>query len=335
MKKLFLSLVAAMMAATAMYAQSSLVATLSHDGEIAVFHGATSLKQAMEAAEHGDIITLASGRYDAIDITKAITLRGAGMEEDSITGTFRTQIVGDFNINIADSLSEHLTMEGLYHGSIIRICGTLSNAMFQKCQFKTIIYTGNEISVNSLTCIHCYITDEISLPGGCSANFINSVITTPKNNNGGNMDFTNCIIRCRLDLINNSFFTNCFFYAWYSAYADHLYTFRYLNGSNMATYCAGCTSKNENPLTNITSSTNKSFEENVWDAIFKPNTFYELTDEAKAEYVGNDGTEIGIYGGNLPYSTRILSPQIAKCNVAAKTTADGKLSVDIEVKAAE
>ena len=72
-----------------------------------------------------------------------------------------------------------------------------------------------------------------------------------------------------------------------------------------------------------------------FNALFKPDTFYEMTDEAKSEYVGQDGTEMGIYGGNLPYDTRILSPQITKCNVAAKTTADGKLSVDIEVKAAE
>ncbi|MBR4897373.1 MAG: hypothetical protein IKZ48_01105 [Prevotella sp.] len=61
----------------------------------------------------------------------------------------------------------------------------------------------------------------------------------------------------------------------------------------------------------------------------------KLIDEAKQKYVGNDGTEIGQYGGNLPWDIRILSPQITKCNVAAKTTADGKLSVDIEVKAAE
>ena len=103
----------------------------------------------------------------------------------------------------------------------------------------------------------------------------------------------------------------------------------------MATYCAGCTSKNENPFRDITGSTNKNFNESIWDTLFKPDTFDELTNEAKAEYIGNDGTEIGIYGGNLPYNTRILSPQITKCNVAAKTTADGKLSVDIEVKAAE
>ena len=314
--------------------QSSLVATLSHNGEISVFHGATSLKQAMEAASHGDIITLASGRYDAVNITKAVTLRGAGMEEDSISGTFRTQIAGDFDINIEETTDSHLTIEGIYHENTVTMYGTLNNAMLQKCQFKNITYSGDLTAVNSLTCIHCYITDGISLPSVCSANFINCVITTPNNSKGGNMDFTNCMIRCRLNLINNSFFTNCFLYAWYTEYGiDPGY--RFLNSSNMATYCAGCTSKNENPFRDITGSTNKNFNESIWDTLFKPDTFDELTNEAKAEYIGNDGTEIGIYGGNLPYNTRILSPQITKCNVAAKTTADGKLSVDIEVKAAE
>ena len=194
------------MAATATYAQSSLVATLSHEGEISVFHGATSLKQAMEAANHGDIITLASGGYDAVNITKAITLRGAGMEEDTITGAFRTQIVGNFDINIADSVPEHLTIEGIYHKNTITMYGTLNNAMLQKCQFKSINSSSDDNTVNSLTCIHCYITDGIYLPRNCSANFINSVIQHP-DNAGGNMEFSNCIILFQFDLIDNSFLT--------------------------------------------------------------------------------------------------------------------------------
>lgn len=50
---------------------------------------------------------------------------------------------------------------------------------------------------------------------------------------------------------------------------------------------------------------------------------------------GTDGTEVGIYGGSLPYDPTPTNPQITKFNVASKTTADGKLSVDIEVKSAE
>lgn len=337
MKKLFLSLVAALMAATATYAQSSLVATLSHSGDIKVFHGASSLKQAMEAAEHGDIITLASGRYDAVNITKAVTLRGAGMEEDTITGTFRTQIAGDFDINIEETTDSHLTIEGIYNDNTITMYGTLNNAMLQKCKFATINCSSAENTVNFLTCIHCYITGSINLPKNCSVNYINSIITTPANKHGGSMEFTNCFIFYTPRYVFNSFFTNCLFYGWDERYDNNFggYYAGRLNNTNMATYCAGCSKGGSSPFEIIDSSTNKSFTYDMWGTLFKPNTFYELTDEAKQEYVGNDGTEIGIYGGNLPWNTRILSPQITKCNVASKTTADGKLSVDIEVKAAE
>ena len=322
MKKLFLSLVAAIVAATATFAQSSLVATLSHQGEVSVFHGANSLRQAMDAADHGDIITLASGRYNATDITKAITLRGAGMEEDAITGTFGTQIIGDFNISITDETSEHLIIEGIYHGSIITIYGALNNAMFQKSRFNRIV-RGSSCIVNSLTLIHCRIDYQLYLPSATSATLICCVLKNI-NHDGGNMEFTNCIITGNSISVSNSLFTNCLFCT------DSYYG--KVSGSNMATYCAavGAASMLPSMLTNKDIASVADF-----NALFKPDTFYEMTDEAKSEYVGQDGTEMGIYGGNLPYDTRILSPQITKCNVAAKTTADGKLSVDIEVKAAE
>lgn len=66
--------------------------------------------------------------------------------------------------------------------------------------------------------------------------------------------------------------------------------------------------------------------------VFKEGTFYQLTDEAK-KYIGDDGTEVGIYGGSLGFDPTPTNPQITKFNVAPKTTADGKLSVDIEVNA--
>ena len=62
---------------------------------------------------------------------------------------------------------------------------------------------------------------------------------------------------------------------------------------------------------------------------------FELTDEAKTTLLGIDGTQVGIYGGNMPFDSTPTNPQITKCNVAAKSTADGKLSVDITVNGAE
>ena len=79
----------------------------------------------------------------------------------------------------------------------------------------------------------------------------------------------------------------------------------------------------------------KTYSETSSDSYIKDSDDFTLTDEAAAQYLGTDGTQVGIYGGNLPYNEEISIPQITKCNVASKSTADGKLSVDIEVKAAE
>ena len=53
MKKLLLSLVA-MMAATMSCAQTTVVATLSHEGETTMFYGSNALKDAVAKAEGGD-----------------------------------------------------------------------------------------------------------------------------------------------------------------------------------------------------------------------------------------------------------------------------------------
>ena len=56
-----------------------------------------------------------------------------------------------------------------------------------------------------------------------------------------------------------------------------------------------------------------------------------LKDEAKAKYLGSDGTEVGIYGGNMPFSPFLDQPFIKRLKVAPRSSRDGKLSVDIEV----
>ena len=56
-----------------------------------------------------------------------------------------------------------------------------------------------------------------------------------------------------------------------------------------------------------------------------------LKDEIATGFLGGDGTQVGIYGGMLPYSNRPTYMVLKRCNVANKSTIDGKLSVDIEV----
>lgn len=319
MKKLF-SLLSMLSISMAVFSQSSLLATLSHEGDISIFHGSSALGDALAAAEHGDIITLSSGRYDAVDIDKAITLRGAGMEEDAAKGIQPTRIVGDFTISVSEDVASGLSVEGIYNTEKITIVGIPNNTIFQKCSFYEI---GCDISdSHPLTIIHCKINGSIVFNSDSSGSLINSYIRYVRNDTRA-LELTNCYVSDPID-VNNSVFTNCILLSSWNGYFP-------LSESNMCYNCVGLGSV----LSKVSQSTNTSLKQEKFNAMFKENTFYELTDEAKTIYLGNDGTEVGLYGGNLPYSTHILSPQITKCNVAAKTTADGKLSVDIEVKAAE
>lgn len=63
---------------------------------------------------------------------------------------------------------------------------------------------------------------------------------------------------------------------------------------------------------------------------YSENETFELTDDAKATYLGDDGTQVGIYGGEYPFNTTLSYPQFTKATVAKKAV-DGKLSVNIEL----
>lgn len=58
----------------------------------------------------------------------------------------------------------------------------------------------------------------------------------------------------------------------------------------------------------------------------------KLTDEAAAKYLGSDGTQVGVYGGEIGFTDVPSNPQILSKNIATKSE-DGKLSIKISVEA--
>lgn len=336
MKRLVVSLVA-LVCATVSFAQSSLLATLSHEGQVSTFYGANALTAAHAAAAHGDIITLSSGTFVATNITKAITLRGAGMEIDSVHGTMPTILTGDFTIGIADSVQQRLTLEGLYHNHQI-IYYTVKNPTFMKCRFKNIVNFYDNGRLIDASFIHCRIADEFYLANNSSASCINCIIEDPNCSSGtiSNFEFTNCFIKftvANCGRVFSSSFFNCII--------DGKGNNDYFPSSSIA---YNCVVTNENQIfrtvpnmTNHAVSSREELYKTYQGASLEKldSENFELTDEAKAKYLGTDGTEVGIHGGILPWDTTPSNPQITKCKVASKSTADGKLSVDIEVKAAE
>ncbi|UKK48018.1 hypothetical protein L6475_12530 [Prevotella sp. E9-3] len=333
MKKLFLSIVAAMIAATATFAQSSMLATLSHDGEISTFYGATALRDAHNAAAHGDIITLSSGSFVSVDITKAITLRGAGSEINTKLQIEPTVITGDFTINIADDITERLTIEGIYHNHILYYKGNLKNATFIKDRFKKIYYSNNGTLKNA-TFIHCRVAEELFLFNNSTASCVNCMVWKPCSNDSynSNYEFQNCVIKGGyLDAISSSSFKNCVLIGSNATYDN-------IRSSCVAYNCIGI--GNNNIFKNMPNQSNaiKSYTDvfkTLTGSSYNDSELFELTDDAKTTLLGIDGTQVGVYGGNMPFDSTPTNPQITKCNVAAKSTADGKLSVDITVNGAE
>lgn len=360
MKKIFLSFALLLSFTGAVFAQTSMLATLSHEGEITVFYGANALKEAHAVAQHGDAITLSSGSFNATNITKAITLRGAGMEIDTLKNTYPTIINSDFSILIGDNVSEKLTIEGIYSDGNITISNGLNNASFLKNILGSIKYTasGDTIQYQNNRYIHCKVVDNFIAPDNSdnsSFSFTNSYICSIENNNCNSI-FTNCII-------NNSYFSSysvnnrnisnlsyCTFYNCIligSSNTSASSGKNILDSTNQAYNCIAtnifainCTNSNNNTFYNIPNQTNSCIESKTsvfksFNLTYKDDETFELVDNIKTKYTGTDGTEIGIHGGSLPFSPTPTNPQITKCNVASRSTADGKLSVDIEVKAGE
>lgn len=329
-------------------AQSSVIATLFHDGDIKTFYGTDALRSAHAAAVHGDVITLSSGSFSATNITKAVTLRGAGMEYDSISVTEPTIISGDFSIQIASDSTlqnNNLVMEGIYHNATgtITVKGSLHNPQFVKCRLYKIVSSSSSGSgyMYYANFINCVIAYEVRFDSTGSATFVNCYVDDLyQYNYGSSHEFQNCVVKdANFAGISNTVFRNCFLYAASSSSVNNI-----LPSSSPAYNCVGYAAGSTSSLfSNQSNTTNTSVSSlssvfKTWTgsslANFKTERL-ELTDEAKTKYLGSDGTQIGIYGGSIPFDPRPSNPQITKLNVASKSTADGKLSVDIEVKAAE
>lgn len=338
MKKLFLSLVVFIVTATAMHAQNSMVATLSHDDDITMYYGVYALRDAMNAAESGDVINLSGGAFQAMNISKGVTLRGTGIDDAA-----PTYISGDFTINVPSDDANRLSMEGIRCTGTITMKGTFNNPYFVKSAFYAFRYTDSP-TINNAVFVDCRISSYYILSGNSTAQFVNSYINGFNNNNETNTaaSFFNCVIQpsdrgYHPQYIINSKILNCIIYQTFDPYnrSDQI------PSTTIATNCVSIGySRLFDALAANTDNKQVGCEE--FSKVFKNFTGtysesqqFELTDEAKTTYLGTDGTEVGMHGGLMPYDTTPSYPQITKMNVANKTTADGKLSVEIEVNAAQ
>lgn len=365
MKKTLLSaLVAVLGFTTQATAQSSILATLHHNGEIKTFYGTNALSEANKVAADGDVITLSSGTFNAPadTITKAITLRGAGMELDTLNNVEPTIINGNIVLNISETATSNFILEAVDLSDSICYIGTLKSPQFIKSRMDYIGGVTNSRIINAQF-LHCIISHKIYLFANSSATLVNCYVRDPycHSESTSNFEFQNCVMYLYNYSLASSIIRNSIIVYPKGGHASNEYYA--LHPSVTAYNCVGIwTNEYGYTGTNIgclfyfqTNTSNTEFKKypayktifKDWDFYYKSlkNGYYsigeslqnfketrlELAESFKTTYKGSDGTEVGIYGGKLPFDAVSTNPRITKCEVDGKTTADGKLSVKVEV----
>ena len=299
------------------------MAVLQHDDTIKAYYGTDALVQAHAEAADGDTITLSSGNFHSCDITKAITLHGAGCASDTL-GIAPTYISNNCTINIQNQ-SDCLTIQGVLFQNEVYY-GQLYHADFIKCAFGSLGQsTSSDVPVHleNLRIINCLIgtariypnihdgvsiinsaIDHFSCPTNYTVSLFNSyfgLFSYPSNN----LYLYNCIVSIKNSDVRNSYAYNCIEIR--SAFHNSVQTFNCMHAETFS----------------------EVFE--TFDGTFSFNSEFHLNEEIANTFLGTDGREVGIYGGAMPYAPRPTYMRPYRCGVSGNTTTDGYLNVEVEV----
>lgn len=331
------------------------MATLQHGDKTTVFLGVDALVNAYNAAaDSADVITLSAGAFNVpSEFSKSISVFGAGFENDTITSTKCTRLKGDVKLKHANSVDEDGNtvndgrrvdgshFEGLYlatdQGSVksfylVNNNGfAIKNVTIAKCKFMYLDHPGSNLSVDNLTIRQCRFED------------IDAHVSYIYNN----LYVTNCHFRTfgKCNAASTIHIDHCILKNQYAKTVEELGVNALVSNSILYYYLtASATAKSNIFIGATTTGTNNVNGFNwvalasagVWVAEGEDGTYSaEKTFELKYpdKYIGTDGTQVGVHGGDYPWNKIPCTPRIIESNIDTKTSADGKLKVSIKVEA--
>ena len=343
MKKTIMFFFCCLMAAMGASAQDLPTTVLKSSKGIKVFYGVKSLVEAVDSIKAWGqddspcSLTLSSGVFEApsdFDVSNMpnILIRGAGM--DSGTGT----TVQSDNTTLKSSAK--LDVEGIYFRTTFSANSVKKT--FTRCRFKRYRSTSSGTQLNNTFLIgnifiQCRMEDW-SVDDEAEFVAYNSFFSSSSAGGRWKAEFNNCLITYtnHLDILNGqdgmTNMYNCILVCYASSGASSF------NSRVTFNHCLILSNKkSEDVLKDQISKTNISLPYDSISTVFKTYTgtytteeTFELTDEAKAKYLGADGRQVGIYGGDYSYDPSVSYPHITKKTVAARTE-NGKLKVNVEI----
>lgn len=329
MKRIFISLLTVIACSMAAMAQDSRVATLQHGTNIKAYYGPDALVEAHKGAVDGDIITLSAGEFNAGEISKAITIRGEGMDKTVIGdgGSMTFRIPGGSSCPLS---LEGLTLRTPNSGSSLSISGTegQETVFISKCALYS--FRGQSFTKCNAVIIQSIIeknSNHYPLTAYENANVtcINSILAGGLSySSTGKYDLQNCFIEGKLDVAYSSI-KNCII--------SEVCTVKETNTTSHCLVKEGSEGFADSWYIKTVAPDPGPWDEPdavvLWDNLFTGN--YHLTDEASQTYIGTNGTEVGVYGGTYPYEKTPDYPVVKSLDVIGSHK-DGKLNVQINVE---
>lgn len=296
MKKYLLLAVCFMMMGISASALTINKAMLVHNGNVTLFDG-DKVQDAVNASVDGDVIYLTLGTFKPFNITKKITVRGVG----------ETSII-DGNVDISISGSPKLTspvMEALAVSGTVTVKSQVDDMIIRKCKIADF---GISAQVDGAVLDRCYITDLLTLSSYIKGmTVVNSKLNIVQANSGAtqNTTFVNC----------NIYGLNC---KYFSATVINSILYRSYNYNTIeSTVLLNTLISNSGDKLYVGSS---SVNQNGYSGYYSMSNSCDCS--PNSSYVGTDGTIIGIYGGETPYT---LEPTVPKVT-------DSDLQLDMENK---
>ena len=304
-KYLFMAVCLIMMSMTAS-AITINKAMLDHNGQVTLFDG-DKLQDAVNAAVDGDIIYLTLGTFKPFNVTKKITIRGTGAT---------SVIDGDVNISIPGSAKlTSPVLEALAVSGTVNIGAQVDDMIIRKCKIANFTIGAQ---VDGAVLDRCYITKALALSSYIKGmTVVNSIVYGLYANSGAtsNTTFVN----------SNLYLSNCYNFSGtiINSIVRHISDGSTLNSTVLLntlimTYCY----YNDNSYSSsyILSIGTSSVRQGCYTITYINDT--STSSLQSKGYLGTDGTVVGIYGGDTPYT---LEPSVPKV-----TSSD--LRLDMEQK---
>lgn len=307
MKKILLSIVALCCAVVAGAQNEIMTAVLQHGSDVSVFTGANAFVNANAAAADGDVITLSAGAFNVSDITKSITVYGAGFEKDANTGTEVSKINGQLNLGASGggTLSD-IRLEGIYFNSHVNTNVSLQGFVMEKCYVNGNV---NVVENTNTTIRNCVITGAIAggdkIANNCIIQncYVGGAINTF--NVSSSVKIDHCIT---CNFVGPYFCSNSIFtYYWVGAYYDRA-VFANTEGAvahNCIFRSFSYNNQDKNDFQNCYAVDINNIFSDATNANYSAARTYEI--QQPTTWIGTDGQEIGIrYGWSKVPGTPVV-----------------------------